>query len=217
VNGPHDMGGFTGFGPVVAEQNEPVFHEPWEARTFAMVLATGMAGCWTLDESRKFRERLPALRYWGASYYEYRHYALEAQLLEAGMVTSEELAAGHSLSPPIALKRVATSADALAILARGAPVNRPSGQPQLFTIGDKVRARNITPGGHTRLPRYARGNRGEVVTVHGAHVFPDSIAHGKGEDPHWLYTVRFTARELWGKDTTDSVCIDLWEPYLEAV
>ena len=52
--------------------------------------------------------------------------------------------------------------------------------------------------------------------VHGTHVFPDSNAHGGGENPQWLYTVRFSAAELWGKDTKDAVCIDLWEPYLEA-
>jgi nitrile hydratase len=84
-------------------------------------------------------------------------------------------------------------------------------------LGDKVRARNITPEGHTRLVRYARGRPGEIVLVHGTHVLPDSSAAGLGDDPHWLYTVRFTARDLWGKDTNDSVCIDLWEPYLEAV
>ena len=86
-----------------------------------------------------------------------------------------------------------------------------------FAIGDKVRARTMNPHGHTRLPRYARGRAGEIVAVHGTHVFPDSAAHGLGEDPQWLYTVRFSARELWGKDTPDAVCIDLWEPYLEAI
>ncbi len=79
-------------------------------------------------------------------------------------------------------------------------------------MGNKVRTRNIHPDGHTRLPRYARGKAGEIVAVHGTHVFPDSNAHGQGEDPQWLYTVRFTARELWGKDSRDSVCIDCGNP-----
>jgi nitrile hydratase len=89
----------------------------------------------------------------------------------------------------------------------------------LFAPGDAVRARNINPDGHTRLPRYARGRRGVVVASHGAHVFPDSHAHGKGEDPRPLYTVRFTACELWGEaaNPRDSVSLDLWEPYLERV
>jgi nitrile hydratase len=87
---------------------------------------------------------------------------------------------------------------------------------QAFAVGDRVRARNIHPTGHTRLPRYARGKTGEIAAVHGAHVFPDSSAHGRGDDPQWLYTVRFSACELWGKDSRDLVHIDLWEPYLES-
>ena len=80
-----------------------------------------------------------------------------------------------------------------------------------------MRARNMHPVGHTRLPRYLRGHAGEIVAVHGAHVFPDSHAHGKGEDPRWLYAVRFEARDLWGEDRPagDRVHADLWEPYLE--
>ena len=82
-----------------------------------------------------------------------------------------------------------------------------------------MRTRNINPSGHTRLPRYARGHLGEIVASHGAHVYPDSHAHGHGEDPRPVYTVRFTARELWGDaaNPNDSVSLDLWEPYLERV
>ena len=103
-----------------------------------------------------------------------------------------------------------------AILATGGPASRPLNRPQAYAIGNKIRTRNINTQGHTRLPRYARGKAGEIVAVHGAHVFPDSNAQGLGEDPQWLYTVRFSARDLWGKDTKDAVMIDLWEPYLEA-
>ena len=78
-----------------------------------------------------------------------------------------------------------------------------------------MRALNIHPEGHTRLPRYVRGHVGKIVRVHGTHVFPDSNAKGLGEDPHWLYAVLFSAKELWGHDSADSVTIDLWEPYLE--
>ena len=103
-----------------------------------------------------------------------------------------------------------------AILAAGSAYDRPGNRPQGFAIGDKVRARTVNPQGHTRLPRYARGKSGEIVAVHGIHVFPDANGSGQGEDPQWLYTVRFGSAELWGKDTKDAVCIDLWEPYLEA-
>ena len=75
----------------------------------------------------------------------------------------------------------------------------------------------MNPTTHTRLPRYARGKIGLVEAVRGCFVFPDSNAHGGGEDPRWLYTVRFSAAELWGADADPAleVSIDAWEPYLE--
>ena len=78
-----------------------------------------------------------------------------------------------------------------------------------------MRTRNLHPHTHTRLPRYARGKVGTVELVHGCHVFPDSNAQRLGEDPQWLYTVRFSARELWGNDDAAAVSIDAFEPYLE--
>lgn len=216
MNGPHDMGGFSGFGPVKPEVDEPVWHAAWEPRAFALVLAMGMTGSWNIDEARHARERLPALQYWRSSYYEMRHYALLLQLIELGLVAAVEEEQGGMREPPLPVKRVAKAEMIPAILAAGGPADRPSNLPRGFKPGDKVRTRNINPEGHTRLPRYARGKIGEIDLVHGTHVFPDSNAHGQGENPQWLYTVRFSARELWGKDTKDSVCIDLWEPYLEA-
>ena len=87
----------------------------------------------------------------------------------------------------------------------------------LFVAGETVRARNINPTGHTRLPRYARGRTGTIVADRGGFVFPDSNAALAGEQPQRLYTVRFAARELWGTDAParDSVALDLWESYLE--
>ena len=80
-----------------------------------------------------------------------------------------------------------------------------------------MRTRLINPKGHTRLPRYARGKVGEIVRRHGAHVFPDTNAHGAGEAPQHLYTVRFTGTELWGEgaDPTLTVSIDAFDSYLE--
>jgi nitrile hydratase subunit beta len=215
MNGPHDMGGLTGFGPVRPEAAEPVWHAPWEPRTFALVLAMGMTGQWSIDAARHARERLPALPYWRSNYYEMRHDALVAHMIERGLVTAAEVESGLMSVPPLPVTRVATAAMIPGILASGGPSFRTIDQPQAFAPGDAVRTRTIHPDGHTRLPRYARGKRGEIVAVHGAHVFPDTNAHDRGEDPQWLYTVRFTAQELWGKSTRDAVMIDLWEPYLE--
>jgi nitrile hydratase len=102
-----------------------------------------------------------------------------------------------------------------AVTTRGS-YQRQAKAPALFQIGDAVRTKNIHPQGHTRLPRYLRGHVGEIIGVHGAHVFPDSNAAGRGEDPRWLYTVRFKADEIWGNGSRDLIHADLWEPYLEA-
>jgi nitrile hydratase subunit beta len=216
MNGPHDMGGFTGFGPVQPEADEPVWHAAWEPRAFALVLAMGMTGQWNIDQARHARERLPALQYWHASYYEMRHYALVLQLIELGLISAIEEEEGRMSAPPKPVSRVASAEMIPEILSAGGPASRAVNRPQGFSLGDSVRTRSINGSGHTRLPRYARGKAGEIVAVHGAHVFPDSNAQGLGEDPQWLYTVRFSARDLWGKDTKDAVMIDLWEPYLEA-
>jgi nitrile hydratase len=100
------------------------------------------------------------------------------------------------------------------VTARGSYV-RDVPNPAAFAIGQKLRVKIINPATHTRAPRYVRGHTGEVVKVHGAHVFPDSNAVGRGENPQWLYTLRFTAKELWNHATDDTVMLDLWEPYLE--
>ena len=87
-----------------------------------------------------------------------------------------------------------------------------------FALGDRVLTRHDAPAGHTRLPRYARGKPGVIVRVHGTFVFPDTNAHGEGEQPHALYSVRFDAGLLWGESAEPRapVHIDLWERYLLA-
>jgi hypothetical protein len=198
VNGAHDMGGAHGFGPVVPEADEPWFHAEWERRVFALVIALGAGGRWNIDASRFARENRPPAEYLGKTYYELWLAGLERLLAERGY-PSEPLRAE----------------DVDAMLARGGPASRASDRPARFAAGDRVRTRNIHPHTHTRLPRYARDKVGTVELVHGTHVFPDSNAQFHGEDPQWLYTVRFTARELWGRDDDDSVSIDAFEPYLE--
>lgn len=107
--------------------------------------------------------------------------------------------------------------DVAKTLHRGGPTERDTNTAASFKPGDKVRAKNINPITHTRLPRYVRGHVGTIERVIGCHVFPDSNAAGAGENPQWLYTVRFDGRELWGPDgdPTSKISIDAWEPYLE--
>jgi nitrile hydratase subunit beta len=217
MNGAQDLGGMMGFGPVEPEEDEPVFHAEWERLVFALTLAMGATGAWNLDASRHARESLDPARYLSSTYYQIWLEGLARLLREAKLATPEELATGRMAAPPAPLKRVLAAADVDRALAAGASTDREPPAPARFRAGDRVRARNMHPFGHTRLPRYVRGRTGEIVQVNGAHVFPDSHAHGLGEDPQWLYTVRFTARELWGEDRNggDAVHADLWEPYLD--
>jgi nitrile hydratase len=217
MNGPHDLGGAHGFGAIVPEPNEPVFHHEWERRIFALQLAAGATGAWNIDMSRHARERIPAPDYLRSTYYDIWRKGLERLVVERGLVTQAELDAGRSSGPPAPVAGRVSAAEVPARLAKRASYESPAATPALFAVGDKVRARVMNPVGHTRLPRYVRGRRGEIAGIHGVHVFPDSNAAGKGEDPQWLYSVAFDAREVWGAEGRpgDAIYLDLWEPYLE--
>jgi nitrile hydratase beta subunit len=216
MDGVHDMGGMHGFGKVEPEQDEPVFHEDWEARTEALCGAMLYTGVWSIDQRRFGREQLPPAVYLASSYYKKWALGLEKQLAELGLAGSDELAAGHALRPGKSLKRKLTAAEVANTVARGS-FARPAQKPARFKPGDRVRTKNIHPKTHTRLPRYARDKVGVVEALRGCHVFPDTVAIGKGEDPQWLYTVLFEGRELWGDSAEPSlkVSIEAFEPYLE--
>ncbi len=214
MNGVHDMGGMHGLGPVAPEAEEPIFHAEWEKRVLGMVIASPTRG--NIDAGRHQRERIPGADYLRMSYYERWFEALAAMLVASGAISAEELASGRAdPAAPKATPRLRAE-DVEAALSRQGSYLREA-PPPMFEPGDAVRARNLNPLGHTRLPRYVRGRLGVIARLHGAHVFPDTHAHGGGDDGRPLYTVRFAARELWGPDVSecDSVSLDLWEPYLE--
>jgi nitrile hydratase len=202
VNGAHDMGGEHGFGPVVADADEAYFHADWERRVLALVIAMGATGQWNLDQSRFARENRPPDEYLSLSYYEIWLAGLEQLLAEREPLG--ELAPLRAESVP-------------ALLAGGSSAEREPPRPARFAVGDEVRARNIHPRTHTRLPRYVRGHTGVIERVHGCHVFADRHAADGEEDPQWLYTVRFSGTELWGPDAdpNSAVSVDAFEPYLE--
>jgi nitrile hydratase subunit beta len=217
MNGGQDLGGVHGFGPVKAEASEPVFHGEWEKRAFALTLAMGIPGGWNIDMSRFARENRPPGEYLSMSYYQVWFAALVTLLEERGLVTEKEIGAAHAIAPLKPVKRILSPGDVAQVLYRGGPTERQTNMAAAFKAGDKVRTKNINPRTHTRLPRYARGHVGTIERVIGCHVFPDSNATGAGENPQWLYTVRFEGPELWGADgdATVKVSIDAWEPYLE--
>jgi nitrile hydratase len=217
MNGAQDLGGMMGFGPVAPERDEPVFHHEWEKRALSLSLAANACGMWNIDISRHARESLPPAAYLSKSYYDIWISGLEKLLQRTGMATSDELAQGAVLSPPRPVRGRLAAGQVAAALASGTPYDRPAPAPALFASGDAIRTKVMHPSTHTRLPRYARGKAGVVEAVRGCFVFPDSNAHGKGEDPRWCYAVTFTGEELWGVDADPSlnVTIDAWEPYLE--
>jgi nitrile hydratase len=141
---------------------------------------------------------------------------METNAVEKGLIDADELAAGHALRPGKEVESVMTKDDLGQSFTRGS-FSRPPTREARFKPGDRVRAKNIHPATHTRLPRYARGHEGLIEAVRGCHVFPDSVVTGRGEDPQWLYTVVFNARQLWGDsaDPTLTVSIEAFEPYLE--
>ena len=218
MNGIHDMGGMQDMGPIRHEKDEPVFHEPWEGRVYALNRALGAWGKWNIDASRHGIELLPPMDYLRMSYYEKWLARTAALLVERGLITQEELQTGRP-APGSPKQTAPLNASTAAVKAfQRANFMRPDAKAQArFKVGRRVRTRNIHPTGHTRLPRYARGKQGSIVRHHGIFVFPDTNAHFRGEQPQHLYSVRFTARELWGETASprDLVHLDLWDSYLE--
>jgi nitrile hydratase subunit beta len=217
MNGVHDLGGMHGFGPIVREENEPRFHADWEARLRAIDRLVLQQGYFTIDAHRYGIERMAPVDYLRAAYYERWLASFEYNLIHEGLIAAAELDARIEF-----LRQHPDSPQRQdAIPTRPAPREHPkSPQPPTprFEVGDSVVTRNVHPVGHTRLPRYARGKQGTIHRLHGSHTFPDTNAHGLGENPQPLYIVRFEARELWGDsaEPRGAVYLDLWDSYLES-
>ena len=217
MNGIHDMGGMQDMGPVKYEKNGPVFHERWESRVFAMFLAASAWHKWNLDAFRHTREVLPPEDYLRVGYFEQWFSGLRDLLVRRGLVTAAEIESGvpapgaAKATPPLTPDKIP------AMVPNRINANRDVQVSARFKVGQPVRARNINPVGHTRLPRYARGKLGNVDRDHGVFVFPDTNAHFLGEKPQHVYSVRFAARELWGESASakDSVNLDMWDDYLD--
>lgn len=217
----HDIGGRHGDGPVVPEPQgfAPVGAE-WQRRAFALTLAAGGLGQWSIDTSRHARECLAPKDYTRFSYYEKWLAALADLCVARGLVSRNDLAAGRA-DPVAPHERLLTAEKVAPALATGSPYTRASPVAPAFVPGDRVRTRlparnTLVPGGHTRLPAYAAGHVGTVILAHGAHVLPDANAHGLGECPEPLYSVAFAAADLWGtaEAAGDEVTLDLWQSYL---
>lgn len=218
MNGVHDMGGMHGMGPIQYEKNEPVFHAPWEGRVFALRRAMGAWRKWNIDTTRHEVELVPPAEYLRLSYYARQFVAFLEILVKSGLVTRTEIGSGIPAEGQPKATAPLTVEKAASLVGKGVPTSRDVKVAARFQTGQRVRARNMHPVGHTRLPRYARGKFGTIDRDHGVFVFPDTNAHFLGEKPQHVYSVRFAARELWGEQAApqDSVYIDMWDDYLES-
>lgn len=214
-----DIGGMQGFGTVSLDpHDDPPFHDDWERRAFAMALLSMRVSGTNLDAFRHALEVLDPVAYFEEGYYGRWLNAAERLLLN-----SEIIAPG--------------AVDARARNLRGDDVDEP-GWPEpakpdyaptgpgslrevdvepSFAVGDRVRAKEHRPAGHTRLPRYVRGRTGSIQRIQPAALLPDTHAHFEGENPQHVYQVRFDSQELWGSESDSfDVTVDLFESYLEA-
>jgi len=216
VDGVHDMGGMHGFGDVPFEQNEPTFHHEWERRVWGLVQGSTYPDWANLDHFRHTLERIPPALYLSSSYFERWLYGLTTTLLEAELVTLDEVK--HGKSAPGAVPRADAPGPETVNPYERCQYRREIDAVPRFKMGDRVHTGNPHPAGHTRLPRYARDKTGHIHLHHGAYVLPDANAHGKGERPTHLYTVVFAARDLWGPEVSakDRVLLDIWECHLES-
>jgi nitrile hydratase len=222
MDGIHDLGGKYGYGPVIRETREPVFHDRWEAKVFAIMLGASAAGAVkNTDQFRHAIERIDPVAYLTHGYYGRWLGGLETLLVEAGLVSQAHIGSrvaelGGDPAAGIAA-RPARHPDIVAYEPLSAHSYRPLQAPPRFVVGDRVRTRATPSGGHTRLPAYARGQTGRIARWHDGWVFPDSNAHGRGENPQHLYTVAFAGETLWGAEAEPglTVHLDLFESYLE--
>lgn len=212
MDGVHDLGGMHGFGAVQVEADEPVFHEPWEGRTFGLMIATGAAGL-RAGSLRPGIELLDSATYLMAGYYERWARSVEVGLIEAGTLSADEIDRRATTGGPPTEHAEDTDPPFASRLA-GALVGprEASGEavPARFAVGDRVTVRRMAPADHHRCPRYVRGATGTVTAT------PGGWPHAGGDGPaEATYTVRFAMSDLWGDDAEPGrLYLDLWERYL---
>ena len=213
MNGIHDMGGMHGMGPIQYEKNEPVHHAEWESRVDAMTVA--LRGKVPGGPRAGIEQGILAADYLRMSYYERWYESLVWRLIAARVATRAEIESGQSATPKAASTRAYSATEAVALMSRTQSTRQNVSLAARFQVGQPVRARNINPVGHTRLPRYARGRLGIVDQLRGVFPIPDA---GAGAKPQNLYSIRFSSRELWGEQSApqNAVYIDMWDDYLES-
>ena len=216
MDGPHDLGGKQGFGPVAAKETEEPFHSDWEARMWGMDHSITYPDGWNIDWWRHSRELIQPTDYLTRPYLDQWMQTYAALLVDSGIASVAEIARGRSTSPGPKVKPPLTAEGVRNASQRAARFDRDEGPKPSFKVGDHVRARDHGISTHTRLPGYVRGRHGTIERSCGNHVLPDASAVGR-DHAEPLYTVAFDAGELWAeaKGRRERIHLDLWESYLE--
>ena len=226
MNGIHDLGGRDGFGAVVPEPDEPVWHADWERVAYTMFYAGAVGGYFNLDMFRSGIEQMAPAAYLSTTYYEHWLHTIESHLVAGGAYDPAELDRrtehylAHPDEPLPAGDKPELADTFVGIATSGLPAGRDTGATPQYTVGDTLRVTLDAPLTHTRKAAYIRGHVGTIEAVHSPYVYPDSASVGAGEDPQVVYSVVFTGSELWGDAAAEpntTVVFDVWEPYLEAV
>jgi nitrile hydratase beta subunit len=220
MNGIHDMGGMHGFGPIVRQDDEPVFFQDWERRVFGIRVASQVP---IPGGSRHNIETMEPAEYLTSSYYEKWLHARIKGFLDAGVLTAAELEeriAFYRDKPGAPVPRREDPERVRQVLQDVHRLQSPRRDLDLqpaFKVGETVRVRNLHPAGHTRLPRYVRGKCGVIWRYYGIYDFQDATPPGTAPAPQPLYAVRFDGRELWGEaaEAHSVVYLDMWESYVE--
>ncbi|MGW4514380.1 nitrile hydratase subunit beta [Streptomyces sp. NPDC004393] len=220
MDGIADMGGTQGWGPVhPPPPDEPVFAEDWQRKAFALAILSSRvaSGGINTDAFRHALERLDRAAYLDDGYFGRWLNAGELMLTERSVLApgaiearARNLRGEHVEEPPIPTPdrpHYAPTAEGSLRSVEAAPA---------FGVGERVRVKDISPAGHTRLPGYIRGHTGVVELIQPAHVLPDTNAHFLGENPQHVYSVRFDSHELWGADAEPfTLTVEMYESYLE--
>jgi nitrile hydratase beta subunit len=211
MNGIHDMGGMQGLGEIGYKKSEPMFHEAWEGRIFALVRAMQVGGL------RPYIESIPAADYLRMNYYDRWYTAFVTKLIEQGVLTRAEVERGRADPAAAKATPVVTPEVARELLFRTPQTEQDIQLMPRFNVGDRVRGRNINPTTHTRMPRYTRGKTGVVARDRGVFNLPDSEEVTGESKPQHVYLIHFSAQALWGEQAParDALYIDMWEDYLE--
>ncbi|MET8331632.1 nitrile hydratase subunit beta [Streptomyces sp. NPDC005181] len=218
MDGIADMGGTEGWGPTHPPRaDEPAFSEPWQGRAFALTLLSIQLAGLNVDAFRHAIERLDRTAYLADGYFGRWLNSAELMLTESAVLAPNAIGArarnlrGERVEePPIP----EPSKPGYAPTAEGSL--RTVDEAPAFAVGERVRAKNMSPTGHTRLPGYVRGHTGVVALIQPASVLPDTNAHFQGENPQYVYSVWFDSHELWGIDAEPfTLTIEMFESYLE--